>query len=109
MLLDDAGRLAGIFTDSDLARLLETRRDASLDGPVSHVMTQSVQRIQSGTLLMKAIEILASRRISELPVVDAQGCPIGLLDITDVISLEAATPLTAVEKNHQAFGLRRGA
>ncbi|MGV3485012.1 MAG: KpsF/GutQ family sugar-phosphate isomerase [Planctomycetaceae bacterium] len=109
MLLDDDGRLAGIFTDSDLARLLETRRDALLDGPVSQVMTQSVQRIVSGTLLMKAIEILASRRISELPVVDAQGRPVGLLDITDVISLDAAAPLSAVDNNPHLLGLRRGA
>lgn len=108
MLLDDRGRLAGIFTDSDLARLLETRRDALLDGPVADVMTQAVQRIESGTLLMKAIEILASRRISELPVVDNQGRPVGLLDITDVISLESAAPL-AVEKPSPIFGLIRGA
>jgi arabinose-5-phosphate isomerase len=115
MILDEAGRLAGIFTDSDLARLLETRRDAMLDGPVAGVMTKSVQRIESGTLLMKAIEILASRRISELPVVNAEGQPIGLLDITDVISLEgtasmessSSTPsLTPTPRN--ILGLRRG-
>ncbi len=39
MLLDDEGRLQGIFTDSDLARLLETRRDTLFDGPVADVMT----------------------------------------------------------------------
>ena len=91
MLLDDDGRLAGIFTDSDLARLLETRRDAMLDGPIRDVMTKSVTRVRSGTLLSKAIEMLAHRRISELPVVDDDDRPVGLLDITDVISLEGSS------------------
>ena len=34
MLVDDAGRLAGLFTDSDLARLIERRSDAALDQPI---------------------------------------------------------------------------
>ena len=34
-----------------------------------------------------AIEILAARNISELPVVDTKGRPVGLVDITDIVSL----------------------
>jgi arabinose-5-phosphate isomerase len=90
MLLSDNQTIVGIFTDSDLARLLETRRDNLLDGPISEVMTRSFQQLESGTLLANAIEVLANRRISELPIVDHQGRPVGLLDITDVISLEGA-------------------
>jgi len=113
MLLDTDGRLEGIFTDSDLARLLETRRDAMLDGPIADVMTRKVQQVQSGTLLMEAIEILASRHLSELPVVDEDGHPIGLLDITDVISLEgsaqALTPFAkATDAAKPTLTVRRG-
>ena len=44
MLVDGAGRLSGIFTDSDLARLFEQRRDDGLDGLIREVMTsQSAQ------------------------------------------------------------------
>ena len=39
MLVDDGGRLVGLFTDSDLARLFEQRRDAALDRPIEEVMT----------------------------------------------------------------------
>ena len=39
MLVDRDGRLTGIFTDSDLARLFEQRRDDALDRPIRHVMT----------------------------------------------------------------------
>ena len=34
------GKLSGIFTDSDLARLFEHRRDRELDGPIRQVMTE---------------------------------------------------------------------
>ena len=40
MLVDAQGRLSGIFTDSDLARLFEHRRDGDLDRPIRHVMTE---------------------------------------------------------------------
>ncbi|HBJ36911.1 MAG TPA: KpsF/GutQ family sugar-phosphate isomerase [Planctomycetaceae bacterium] len=86
MLLDAEGRIVGLFTDSDLARLLENRREDLLDANIADVMTTRFTKVQSGTLLVEAIEILRERRISELPVVDASGRPQGLLDITDVIS-----------------------
>ena len=35
---------------------------------------------------MLAVETLACRNLSELPVVDAAGKPLGLIDITDVLS-----------------------
>jgi arabinose-5-phosphate isomerase len=87
MLTDARGVLTGVFTDSDLARLLETRRYASIDQPVREVMTRSPRNIESGSGMDKAVEILADRKISELPVVDSVGRPIGLIDITDVFGL----------------------
>jgi arabinose-5-phosphate isomerase len=99
MLVDDAGRLAGLFTDSDLARLFEKRRDEALDRPVGEVMTPEPITVPVGTRLVDAVEIIKHRKISELPVVDGAGRPVGLLDITDVIGLipkEEAEQLTRV-------------
>ena len=87
MLLDDAGRLAGIFTDSDLARLFERRADAQLDRPIAEVMTASPITIREGARLIEAVRILAERKISELPVLDSNGRPVGLIDVTDLVSL----------------------
>jgi arabinose-5-phosphate isomerase len=85
MVIDADGRLAGIFTDSDLARLLEQGRDAQLDGPMSQVMTRGPATVPIGTRVSAACDILSQRKISELPVVDAEGRPLGMLDITDVV------------------------
>jgi arabinose-5-phosphate isomerase len=87
MLIDDAGRLSGIFTDSDLARLFEDHRDGDLDAAIGRVMTANPKRIQSGSLLSDAIELMAGKKISELPVVDADGKPVGLIDITDLLGM----------------------
>jgi arabinose-5-phosphate isomerase len=94
MLVDDSGRLTGLFTDSDLARLFEQRRDSLFDGPVRDVMTVSPTSITIGSKLTDALALLAARKFSELPVVDAAGRPRGLIDITDVIGLlpEPAAP-----------------
>ncbi len=87
MLTDDAGALSGIFTDSDLAKLLEHNRDAAFDGPIGAVMTRQPQRSKVGAPLSDALEILSARKISELPVVDRTDCPVGMIDITDVVGI----------------------
>jgi arabinose-5-phosphate isomerase len=85
MLIDSRGELAGLFTDSDLARLIERRCDAALDRPIAEVMTRSPATIAAGSPLPAAIELLAGRKFSELPVVDDARRPVGLIDVTDVL------------------------
>ncbi|MEM6473512.1 MAG: KpsF/GutQ family sugar-phosphate isomerase, partial [Planctomycetota bacterium] len=87
MLTDEPGRLVGIFTDSDLVRLLESREEQSLDAPIRDRMTRDPHCISPKTLLSDAISLLSQLRISELPVVDSERRPLGLIDITDLIAL----------------------
>jgi arabinose-5-phosphate isomerase len=96
LLLDDDGRLAGLFTDSDLARLIELRRDEALDRPIREVMTPDPLTLPLGSQVGEAIEILRRHKISELPVVDANSRPVGLLDITDLIGVAAEEALGKV-------------
>jgi arabinose-5-phosphate isomerase len=100
MLVDQAGRLAGLFTDSDLARLIERRHDAALDQPIERVMAKSPTTVASGSRLTDAVEILSTRKFSELPVVDRQGRPIGMIDVTDVVGM---LPQKTMESEARAF------
>ena len=87
MLTGTDGTLSGIFTDSDLVRLLEHHQETALDGPVSEVMTRGPATVLSGARMAEAVTLLAKRKISELPVVDSAGRPVGLIDITDIAGL----------------------
>lgn len=98
MLIDAAGRLAGLFTDSDLARLFEQRRDFALDRPIREVMTVHPIQVPVGTRVVEAVEVLRRHKISELPVVDAEGRPVGLLDITDLIGLVSVEEVEALTR-----------
>lgn len=92
MLVDREGKLSGIFTDSDLARLIERRREEMLDRPIRQVMTAAPATVLLGSRLGDAITLMSERRISELPVVDAEGRPVGLIDVTDVVGITPEPP-----------------
>jgi arabinose-5-phosphate isomerase len=102
LLVDSAGKLAGLFTDSDLAKLLEQQRDGSLDRPISEVMTRRPFQATVGTKTTQAVQLLARHNISELPVVNNVGEPQGIIDITDVLNLLptdfAAAPMQPVKR-----------
>jgi len=99
ILLDENGTLVGLFTDSDLARLFEKRRDELLDRPIAEVMTREPFTVRIGTRLTEAMELLRRHKISELPVVDGDGKPVGLVDITDLIGI---APVEEMESPIQA-------
>jgi arabinose-5-phosphate isomerase len=54
------------------------------------VMTCSPLTINPQEMLRDAVELLSRNKVSELPVVDDGGRPVGLIDITDVIALMPA-------------------
>jgi arabinose-5-phosphate isomerase len=91
MIVDGQGVLVGIFTDSDLAKMLEHHREAELDRLIGEVMTTQFSAVRSGARLQDAIEIMAKRKISELPVVDGSDLPLGLIDITDILGIDTTS------------------
>jgi arabinose-5-phosphate isomerase len=86
LLIDRAsGILSGLFTDADLRRLIERDRDA-LDRPVRDVMTKNPGTLRDTALVRDAVNMVREFRRDEIPVVDAAGKPIGLLDVQDLIA-----------------------
>ena len=83
-VVDDRGRLAGIFTDGDLRRHVEEDREI-LHRKVSTVMTRNPKTLPVGHLAVEALKILRAYRIDEIPIVDSKCRPVGLLDIQDLL------------------------
>ena len=48
-------------------------------------MTKSPTAIKKDRLAAEAFQILRSKKIDEIPVVDEKGRPIGLLDVQDIL------------------------
>jgi arabinose-5-phosphate isomerase len=83
-IVDRRGRFVGIFTDGDLRRHLEEGRDILLL-PVSQVMTRAPLTIAGDRLAVEAFDLLMQKKVDELPVVDARGRLLGLLDVQDLL------------------------
>lgn len=83
-VVDGKGRLAGIFTDGDLRRHLRSGRSI-LGRAVREFMTKKPITVRENGLASEAFEVLRLRRIDEVPVLDAKGRPVGLLDVQDLL------------------------
>ena len=87
ILIDAKGKLSGIFADGDLRRLITDNDASALSRPINAVMTRSPKRISENALASEAMAILRQYRIDELPVVDDQDRPVGLIDVQDLVVL----------------------
>ncbi|HEX7156694.1 MAG TPA: KpsF/GutQ family sugar-phosphate isomerase [Burkholderiaceae bacterium] len=81
----DDGRLAGIFTDGDLRRLLERGGDARRT-PIADVMTRTPLTIGPEALAAEAANLLDARRKNQLLVVDGEGRLVGALHMHDLMA-----------------------
>jgi arabinose-5-phosphate isomerase len=84
-VVDAAGRLVGIFTDGDLRRLVE-HGETDFARPVSSAMGRNPRTVRPDALVVDAARILRQARIDQVPVVDADGRPVGLLDVQDLLA-----------------------
>ncbi|MDD5060259.1 MAG: KpsF/GutQ family sugar-phosphate isomerase [Candidatus Omnitrophica bacterium] len=84
IIVDNKGKLKGIFTDGDLRRHLE--RDKNLPSRlIKEVMTKNPTVVNKEMLAAEAMRILQAKKIDEVPVVDSQMRPMGLLDVQDLL------------------------
>jgi arabinose-5-phosphate isomerase len=88
ILTDDSGNVSGIFSDGDLRRLILADDAAALRRPVAEVMTRNPKRVRGDALASEAMAVMKQHRIDELPVVDAQERPVGLIDVQDLVVLK---------------------
>ncbi|MDE1921399.1 MAG: KpsF/GutQ family sugar-phosphate isomerase [Candidatus Omnitrophica bacterium] len=83
-VVDGKNKLLGIFTDGDLRRHLEAD-GAVLQRPVAEIMTKNPASIRKEKLAAQAFDLLKTKKIDELPVVDQRGRVVGLLDVQDLL------------------------
>jgi arabinose-5-phosphate isomerase len=84
-VVDAAGKLVGIFTDGDLRRLVE-HGQTDFTRPVSAAMGRSPRTVRPDALVVDAARVLRLAAIDQVPVVDEDGRPVGLLDVQDLLA-----------------------
>lgn len=78
-ITDENGRLVGILTNRDL------RFEDDVEQPISNLMTsEGLITVPVGTTLDEAKEILHHHKVEKLPVVDDDGCLMGLITVKDI-------------------------
>jgi len=87
VLVDEQQKISGIFSDGDLRRAITDDDGSVLRRPIRELMTRNPKRIRGDQLASEAIALMRPHRIDELPVVDDDDRPIGLIDIQDLVVL----------------------
>ena len=85
LVVDSAGRLCGIFTDGDLRRVLEQGQLPG--GPVKDFMGREPKFVSADQLVDEAEQVLHKHRVDQIPVLDEDRRPVGLLDVQDILDV----------------------
>jgi dTDP-glucose pyrophosphorylase len=93
LLVDDAGRLAGLLTDGDLRRAF--LKGTSLEDPALNHATTSPHTVAAGSPRALVLDLMQALRISAVPEVEQDGTLVGLHTLSDVVG-SAPLPNVAV-------------
>ena len=83
------GELIGVFTDGDLRRLLE-RTTVLGELLIDEAMSRTPTTVQADDLAIQAVKLMEERRITQLPVLDAQSRLVGALHLHDLLLARVA-------------------
>ncbi len=85
-VVDNNGKLIGFFTDGDFRRAVELYDDVLVQ-PIHIFMTKNPLSIKPDCLATEALKLIKDKKIDELPVVDNDGKPVGMIDEGDLLGL----------------------
>ena len=84
-VVDDDGRLLGLYTDGDLRRSLDDA-DVDLRGTrIEAVMTRAPRTIDADALAVEAAQLMETHKINALLVIDGDRRVVGALNIHDLL------------------------
>ena len=83
-IADADGRVAGLFTDGDLRRVLERPLDLQ-QAKITDLMTPTPKTIRADELAVAAVEKMDTLKINGLLVVDDAGTLVGALNMHDLL------------------------
>jgi arabinose-5-phosphate isomerase len=83
-VVDDEGKVIGVYTDGDLRRSLDSELDPHKT-PVAEAMTHGGRHISPDALAMEAAQMMQAHSIQGLLVIDDDGQLVGALNFQDLL------------------------
>ncbi|GAB1401392.1 KpsF/GutQ family sugar-phosphate isomerase [Elusimicrobiota bacterium] len=84
-VVNKSGKLIGFFTDGDLRRQVQLHKNI-LDLKITEVMTRNPLTVTPHILAVDVAKVLQEKNIDNIPVVDKNNKPLGILDERDLLS-----------------------
>ena len=84
VMVSEAGRMVGIFTERDYCRKVILMGRSSLNTPIQEIMTQKMITVRPDQPLEECLELMTKYHIRHLPVHDGDKL-IGLVSMRDVM------------------------
>jgi len=107
LLVVDGKRIAGIFTERDaLNKVLATGLDPDTT-TLAQVMVANPQTISADKPLAYALQMMADGGFRHVPVVDAEGLPVGMVSARDALGadiVELERDLKRLEELENSIG-----
>lgn len=83
-IVDDAGKLLGIYTDGDLRRTIDQGTDINT-AIMKNIMSQNPRTILKDMLAFDALKTMQERKITALIIEDEHNHPIGVIHMHDLL------------------------
>ncbi len=90
LLIDVDNKLTGIFTDGDLRRLVIDDVNP-MERRIGEVATSNPRRLLASSLVRDAQQLVTEYRVDEIPIVDENNIPLGLIDVQDLIAMKVVS------------------
>jgi len=85
IVCDNSGRMAGVITKTDIVGRISHCTGCSCTMAASHVMTREVTFCRPGDWLQEVWSIVKQRGLKNIPVVDRDTVPLGVLNARDMV------------------------
>jgi CBS domain-containing protein len=87
VVCDDSGTIAGVITKTDVVSQLSHCRGSSCVTPASNVMAREIVTCSPDDGLSDVWETMKRRRLKNIPIIDADHRPTGVLNARDLLEV----------------------
>jgi CBS domain-containing protein len=84
-IVNDKGKLVGIVTDRDVCMAAYTQARPLHELPIHIAMSKEILSVRPEQDIAEVEELMTAKQVRRIPVVDADGKPIAIVSISDII------------------------